>query len=224
VIAQRLKKICYAWEGWAVDAYLGIKTEDYRCGQPSLGRGIFSDSACYVSKPYLLLSAILSPVKIGPVDTFYDIGSGLGRVLFFVAWRQKPSACVGIELDNELYKASIENARRFAKRFPDRGAAQARYANGTVYFAFNPFGERTFSAVLERIEEDLARHPRPVTFIYFNAKYPEVFRRHGWELTRTTRVTGSPLQTMYFAKSGCPKPSPALKSSRPALRETSPQA
>jgi len=131
-----------------------------------------------------------------------------GGFCFFVAWQRKVSRCIGIEINKELCRVSLENAHRFAKRFPDRGAVtihegdamQACYDKGTVYFAFNPFGEQIFSSVLKRIGHGLDSQPRRATFVYVNPRHSDLFQEHGWKLTNTRKILGTTLQAMYFSR------------------------
>jgi hypothetical protein len=105
--------------------------------------------------------AMVDRAAIGPRDVFYDLGSGLGRVVLLVALLTGARS-IGIERDPAL----VAHAARAAAQLRVRGArfvhADAREGSlrgGTVYFLYTPFRGDLLRRVLERIRGESARRP-----------------------------------------------------------------
>jgi precorrin-6B methylase 2 len=89
----------------------------------------------------------MKPVRIADHDVVMDIGCGMGRVLCVFA-RRRLKKCIGIEFSGELAGIAERNARALrGRRAPIEirigDAAEADYTEGTIFWIYNPFGERT---------------------------------------------------------------------------------
>ena len=165
-----------------------------RCPSVELSTS-FGDADEYQVVDYLLLRRYMEPVRAGPDDVLIDIGCGMGRVLCVFA-RTRLRKCIGIEFGEELASIAKRNAlslrgRRAPIEIRVGDAAKADYSEGTIFWIYNPFGERTMHAVLSRLGQSLSTSPRRIQIVYVNPVCEAVFRQFSW-LT-CTRVRNFPL-------------------------------
>ena len=123
-------------------------------------------------------------LRPGPDDVFYDIGSGMGRILCVMA-RQRLRRCIGIELFEPLCEIARHNAVTLrGKKTPIEvlcaDATTADLGDGTIYFMFNPFGAETMRDTLLNLKNSQLRKPRSITVVYYNAECESVFEDAGW--------------------------------------------
>jgi SAM-dependent methyltransferase len=123
--------------------------------------------------------------RLAPTGNFVDIGCGKGRALIIAA--EYPFArIVGIELNAEIAAVARANARRMARRHPERTAIDVRVGDAsipdlpdgdTIVFLYHPFGE----PLVRRLRDHLAAAARPgrsFTVIYENPVHGAVFDAH----------------------------------------------
>ncbi|ROO82751.1 histone methylation protein DOT1 [Actinocorallia herbida] len=140
------------------------------------------DATHYATMSYTAVRRILAALELGRDDVFGDLGSGLGRVLCCAA-RLPVKEAVGFEVNDTLTEAALANAARLRARKAEvsvrRGPCEeADFTGITAFFLFDPFGERTLRAVLDRIEK---REPRtPLRFAYANPVHARVFAECPW--------------------------------------------
>ena len=121
------------------------RTADGPCNGPADSR--HGDGLWYAPPDYRYLRRIMRILRPGPEDVFYDIGSGMGRVLCVAAqWRI--SRVVGIELDRPRCNIARRNADRMRGRHAPidvrcEDASTADLSDGTIYYLYNPFGPET---------------------------------------------------------------------------------
>lgn len=142
------------------------------------------DNVVYESADYAFLYKIRRLLRLQPNDVFYDVGSGMGRVLCVMA-RRRVRKCVGIELFEPLCESAIRNAKSLrARRSPIEivcgDAATADLSDGTVYFLYNPFGRETMADVLRNISHSLESNPRQIKIVYYNAVHNDLLAATGW--------------------------------------------
>ena len=65
----------------------------------------------YVPTPDAVVSAMLDAAQVTSADVVYDLGSGDGRIVIEAA-RKYGARAVGVELDPELNKTAMKNARK----------------------------------------------------------------------------------------------------------------
>jgi cyclopropane fatty-acyl-phospholipid synthase-like methyltransferase len=136
--------------------------------------GYAADAPGYDPISYADMDAILDDLEILPTrDVFVDIGSGLGRAVVMAATR--PFKRVeGIELNEELYKASVQQLERARAGLTCKDIAvhQAdattfKYpVDSTVLFIWNSFLGEILDTVLERIRQHHSDHRIPLTLFY----------------------------------------------------------
>jgi SAM-dependent methyltransferase len=146
------------------------------------------DGVAYSPTPTGPLRRILRALPVGdPAGfTFVDLGCGKGRALLLAA-EHGYGRVIGVELDAGLADTARRNIKAYENASPGRAgvvevvavdaAAFVPPAGPTVVFLFNPFGEDTLRAVVDRIERSAAR---PVFVAYFNPMHRDAlagFRR-----------------------------------------------
>jgi hypothetical protein len=168
-----------------IDRRLNINTVPQPDRYPSFELSTsFADAVEYQVVDYLLLRRYIEPVQVRPDDILIDIGCGMGRVLCIFS-RERLRKCIGIEFSGELASIAGRNARSLrGRRAPIEirvcDAAEADYSEGTIFWIYNPFGERTMHVVLSRIGESLSTSPRQIRIVYVNPVCEAVFRQFSW--------------------------------------------
>jgi len=140
----------------------------------------------FQSANYLYLHRIaelVKPERPGQ-SVFYDLGCGKGRALCVMA-RHAFKKVVGVELRAERCECARDNAERLRGRVApievvQGDATQPEFADGDVYFFYNPFGAPTFKKVLRNLERSLERDPRRLTLVYYNALHEGLFDACSW--------------------------------------------
>lgn len=184
-----------------VDRYFGIDTRAWFIFPKE--RGFFKDAQSNVSFSYWLLYNYIARERFGLQDIFFDIGCGYGRALCFVA-RKHLTKCVGIEISEEFAEKANKNAmalhhRRTPIEIRVGDAVEMEYAEGNIFYLANPFGAKTLSAVLNRIEQTLHVHKRSIRFIYVNPVHREIFASTSWlKHTGDKRALFSPVAVSYW--------------------------
>ncbi len=160
---------------------------DLKLGVNTRGRFRLSASSehyAYSTLSYKQIFIILSKLQIGASDVFYDLGCGRGRVLC-AAQGFKPGRAVGVEINPELAeiaKGNLEKIRGVKNPFEvlHGSAADYDYQDGTIFYIYNPFGEKTLSTVLLHIQESLTTHPRKIKIAYVQANFNELLEKSDW--------------------------------------------
>ena len=114
--------------------------------------------------------------------TFVDFGCGKGKAVL-VAAEFPFKRLVGLDFSADLCRVARENFEKVrgahdAERveFITTDVVDYQYRDDEdVFYFYNPFGPDVIEAVLQRLEQSLARHPRPVWILYFAPQYREVF-------------------------------------------------
>jgi hypothetical protein len=92
---------------------------------------------------------------------------------------------IGIDDMPELCAIAERNLRVLrGKRAPvtilQTKAEEFEYQTGTVIYMFHPFGPKTLSAVLSRVERGLQLNPREVRIVYVNPVHEQVLAATEW--------------------------------------------
>jgi hypothetical protein len=127
------------------------------------------------------VAAALAVLDVGPDDTFYDLGSGLGLPCVVAALRSE-AACRGVEFHACYVERARENARHLgleSVEFFVGDVATFDWSDGNKFYMFNPFPEAVLQAVAARLLQLAAR--KPIRIACFHNALPEGFRRIGGE-------------------------------------------
>ncbi len=111
------------------------------------------DALHYEPTPARAVLDLVDHVGWEPRDVFYDLGSGLGRVVILVHLLTGLPAR-GVEIDPDLCEQAREAAQRLnlaGVEFIEANAREADYAEGTIFFLFTPFKDATWRAVLDKL-------------------------------------------------------------------------
>ncbi len=167
---------------------LGNAFWEFRLGITTHGTAVteFSDDEhiFYGTHPYLTTRNVLKSLSLNEHDTFVDLGSGKGRVTCMAAlWHLRE--VIGVDDDPDMCAIARRNAERMRGRIsPIRieqtPAQNFDYTCGTVFYMFNPFGPRTLSVILQKLNEGLAARPRNIRIIYATPAHENLLQQSGW--------------------------------------------
>lgn len=178
-------------ESWAGDRWLNVRTEAPVRFDGS--RGLNGDACDFQTNAHTSILQAIRSVTLQPSDVVFVMGCGRGRALCHFA-RQPVRKVVGIELDGELCEAARANAWSLRGRLApieirQADAALADVSQGSVFFLFNPFGERTLRTVLAHIEASRAPGRQRTVIVYANPVHDEVLQSATW-LARSREYRG----------------------------------
>jgi SAM-dependent methyltransferase len=159
------------------DDGLGISTRTFK----------FESSAGlnhYQGASYVVLGKIFDALeRLTPQHKLIDIGSGMGRVLFYAEQRAYLNL-IGIERNSELVLAANENRasqinklKKSDLTFLQADALNFEYPKDAhIYFLFNPFGAVVLASVLARIKACI--HEECIV-VYMNPVHAKEFVKAG---------------------------------------------
>lgn len=116
--------------------------------------------------PVRILLELIEKSALGPSDTFYDIGSGLGQVPITVHLHTRARA-IGIEREPAYAGYARDLAEAFGwpgVRFQIRDARAADYSDATALFLYTPFRGPMLETVLERMRSQCRAGARMFTY------------------------------------------------------------
>ena len=124
----------------------------------------------YEPTPYSVLERLANSGFIRKKDVVLDYGCGKGRVDFFLSYQTKAKT-IGIEYDERIYQATIENRKTAVSGAKTefllaRAEAYEVPAEVNRYYFFNPFSVELLRKVMARIIESYYANPREA-FLFF---------------------------------------------------------
>jgi len=162
---------------WLIEKYFRIHTciVDKETTPPS---SFYSDSVSYEPIDYWLIYRFAKKLHPDNHDVFCDIGCGMGRTLCVFA-RMKLRKCIGIEISPTLADVARKNIHNLRGRYTPvelvvGDAALFDYSGGNLYWLFNPFGSKTMTEVIDKIEHSLILTPRKIKIAYINPVHENV--------------------------------------------------
>jgi hypothetical protein len=151
---------------------------------PPFGPGqdgeVMSGRTGYAATPMATLRSALSLLELGPGDTFYDLGSGVGLPTL-VAALSSEATCHGVEYHRRYVERAEDMARRLGLspgriQFHCGDASDFDWSDGNRFYMFNPFPAPVLEGVASRLL-DVAR-ARPIRVACFANSLPAAgFRR-----------------------------------------------
>lgn len=168
------------------DKRFGIKTTGFK-------RSKNEGAHHYQGAAYSVILPLIKEVhRYCPNHQFYDIGSGMGRVLF-VAEQSGFSELTGIEMNKALFERSEQNKANYSKKNPNsmfrmcmENALEHEYKDvPSVYFLFNPFDSETLGKFIDRV---CSKNKREKFFVYMNPVYREEFNKRNILPARTVKT------------------------------------
>lgn len=137
-------------------------------------------------------------------DSFLDIGSGKGMVLYYFAKRNSGKIC-GIEKFDELANISKKNMQLL--KIDDRVEIVTmdamefdRYDEFNYFFVFNPFKYEVAQAVIKKIMDSWQNNHREIRVVSVQAFFNEYFIRAGFvqEHVVKSKLTGVGAYIFYY--------------------------
>ncbi|MBC8503516.1 MAG: hypothetical protein ISR58_21510 [Anaerolineales bacterium] len=128
----------------------------------------------YEPTPVSVILELNDQVQFSRQDVFYDLGSGLGKVIMLVHLLTGVP-CIGVEFEPAFYRYAVQRAASLGltgAKFINTDAREVDYSKGTLFFLFNPFGGRIFNTVVARLEE--VAQTRPITICSYGAGTPRL--------------------------------------------------
>jgi len=129
----------------------------------------------YEPTPYSVLERLANSGLIRKKDVVLDYGCGKGRVDFFLSYQTKAKT-IGIEYDERIYQATIENRKTAVSGAKTefllaRAEAYEVPAEVNRYYFFNPFSVELLRKVMARMIESYYENPREsYLFFYYPSK------------------------------------------------------
>ena len=104
-------------------------------------------------------------------DVVLDYGCGKGRVDFFLSYQTRAKT-IGIEYDERIYQATIENQKKAisgtrTEFVLTRAEEYEVPAEVNVCYFFNPFSIELLRKVMARIVESYYTNPREMTLFFY---------------------------------------------------------
>ena len=138
-----------------VNGLIGIDTE------PQETRPILPGMIGYQATPARVILTFIAQVDLTSRDVFYDLGSGLGRVVMLVGLLSDAQVR-GIEFEPAYCTYAQQRAARLGlsqTRFINVDAREADLTEGTVFFMYTPFTGKILTAVLDRLQQEAQNRP-----------------------------------------------------------------
>ena len=164
--------------------YLFERISDRRLGirtfvKPSSLRNATAEQVHYEALNYRAIDIISTRLHLREDEVLCDIGSGLGRVVCTFAQRSL-KLCVGVEFDPvlaDLARANVKSMKR--PRTPaviyTTDVRNFDFAGVTTSVMYNPFGEKTLTAMLRALTSSILNSPRRVQIVYANPIHESAF-------------------------------------------------
>lgn len=139
------------------------------------------DQICYnnyEATPYRMLDMLFSEENFNANDYLVDVGSGLGRILFYASYRGCPTV-LGIEKDKKIFGKMTENLIKYAENMC---VGNIKITNDYIenidldkmmnkFFLFNPFDVTIFKTLMEKLYISLEEDFRIVKlYLYYPTK------------------------------------------------------
>lgn len=150
------------------ERWLGIRTAG-QVKAPELGYA----HGLYIPSSWLVLRELFRRLEVAEGDTFVDVGSGMGRVVFMAA-RRPFKRVIGVERSEQLNEVARSNIARNRHRlacddveFLSVDALEWEIPDDlTVVYLYCPFPAPVFERLVENLIASIDRAPRTVRIIY----------------------------------------------------------
>ena len=125
----------------------------------------------YEPTPYAVLERLANSGLIRKKDVVLDYGCGKGRVDFFLSYQTRAKT-IGIEYDERIYKAAIENQKNAGSGAKTefvlaRAEEYEVPSEVNVCYFFNPFSIELLRKVIARIVTSYYENPREITVCFY---------------------------------------------------------
>ncbi|MFA5926624.1 MAG: class I SAM-dependent methyltransferase [Patescibacteria group bacterium] len=170
------------YSDYHLDRILGIKsnTIESKIRQRSLSQKYGFEQFTYQGTPYGYIRELLQVTKPGSDDIFYDLGSGYGRLPLYGAITTE-AKYIGVEIVAERIRMCQQIKSRFKLsnvEFIQDNVLNVDYADGTIFFLFNPFAEPTLERVGRELEQIAKR--KKITIATWGGNSDDYFWQQSW--------------------------------------------
>ncbi len=146
-----------------INTLLGLMEmqQEEKVSRPDLDAHFGLEQYTYEGTPYEYTRWFLHMLDPQKDDVVYDLGSGYGRVPLYGAITT-PAHYKGIEIVPERVDLARDVKQRLGLpnvTFISAPVSDCDFSDGTLFFLFNPFLEKTFRDTLDRLET-LAKNKR----------------------------------------------------------------
>jgi len=185
VLPVSVKVLPQRFRGQFHDWRLGIRTEGWlSVREAHRKRMAFQDGTPYKPVDWRLLREVSMHLHTTREDEVFDLGCGKGRAVIHFALNHHVRRVVGIEILPELARQAEENLSR-VKTISPAGiiccdAANVDLTTATILFLYDPFGEKTLTAILEGLRRSLGVNPRPIQIVCVNQVHRHVYEGQAW--------------------------------------------
>jgi len=183
------------------DKWMNVETR-HSDGLNKMTQGKKGDSLPFQTSAHYTIRKAIKLIQSKCDDTVIELGCGKGRAVCHFA-RLRLKKVIGIEISTELSEIAKKNARQLrGRRAPieirNMDVLSADFSEGSIFYMFNPFGEKTLRAVLSKIELSHKEIRKQATIVYINPLFSNIFNDFPWlEKTQDVRIYGS-LRTMIY--------------------------
>lgn len=192
------------------DAVLGIRYEQTEVALPmgEEGKKLYGDHNTYIDEgksyhavqtPYADLARVMDAFALKSGDRIVDLGSGYGRICFYVAATRPGVECVGYEI---VEQRVVESARVARALGFDQVTFEARDLTDPAltpvaagfYFAYDPVNYRVVGKVLADLEALARVQPLRLAAVEGRGGFHALLRKQPWlkkvQTVATVRWTG----------------------------------
>jgi hypothetical protein len=136
-----------------------------------IAKSFYKDPVAHVPTSYHRLFKMFRYLSMNSNDVFFDLGSGLGRVIC-VASTFNAGKIVGVELIEESAIIARKNLLAMDNKNANVSVIVDDVINidmnsGTIFFLYKPFGWKTLNHVLNNLHDSLDENPRFVRILYY---------------------------------------------------------
>lgn len=163
-----------------------ITEVDFNTIEENAVLGTDGQCARYQSTLKEAFTTLLDRVPRSPGQTFVDVGSGKGKMLYYAA-RYGFGKYIGIEISDRLVEIARQNFRRLNLTFDCqllnrdvRSLTAGELSGADILYLYNPFSAAILDDFLERLRASMNLRRRTIYLIYCNARYPENVVGHGF--------------------------------------------
>lgn len=138
-----------------VDRFLSIDSP------PPTQRPVEAEMVPYQATPVRIVLDMASRLALSPGDVFYDLGAGIGRVVFVMALASA-GQMKGVEVERAYVEFAQDRARdlKLAQvTFINADARAVDYTDGTVFFLYTPFKRTILRSVLTLLRAQAGTRP-----------------------------------------------------------------
>jgi protein-L-isoaspartate O-methyltransferase len=153
-------------------------------GQPTRFQHLHAHGVA--NSDYLAMAEMFGRVPVSDDSVIVDVGCGKGRVINFLLSRRVKCDIIGVEIDQDVARATAQRLRRYRNvRIVTGNILDQWPRNATLFYVYNPFG----APIVEQFCDRLAVHPRPFIVLYYNCVHRDIFASRGFRLQFHRRDT-----------------------------------